>query len=204
MHENEYEFNRKIIMSGEAHFCLGGYVNNQNCRIWGLDNPKMIIGKPLYPQRVTLWCGFWAGGIMGPYLFEIEAEVAISVNGLNYRAMINAFLWPELEDMDVDDVSFQQDGATCHTSSEPIGLLRQKFPAQVISRNGVYNWPPRSCILTPLDCFLWGYVKDKVYAVAPQSIQELKEDLCRHRRNRASNVQKCNSKCHQKETVLQT
>ena len=38
-----------------------------------------------------------------------------------------------------------------------------------------YNFPPRSCDLTPLDFFLWGYVKYKVYADAPQSIQELKE-----------------------------
>ena len=81
--------------------------------------------------------------------------------------MINEFLWPELEDMDVNDVYFQQDGATCYTSGETIGLLREKFPGRVISRNGDYNCPPRSLDLTPLDVFLWGYVKDKVYANAP-------------------------------------
>ena len=63
-------------------------------------------------------------------------------------------------------------------SSETIGLLREKFLIRVISRNGDYNWPPRSCNLTPLDFFLWGYVKEKVYADAPQSIQELKEKIC--------------------------
>ena len=65
MHENEPEFHRKIIMSDEAHFYLGGYVNKQNCRIRSLENAKMIIEKPLYPQLVTVWCGFWAGGIIG-------------------------------------------------------------------------------------------------------------------------------------------
>ena len=60
------------------------------------------------------------------------------------RTMINEFLWPELEDMDVDDVYLQQDGATCDTSGETIGFLREKFPSRVISRNGDYNWPPRS------------------------------------------------------------
>ena len=35
----------------------------------------------------------------------------------------------------------------------------------------------RTCNLTPLDFFLWGYVKDKVYADVPQSIQELKEKI---------------------------
>ena len=76
--------------------------------------------------------------------------------GLRYRTMINEFLWPELEDMDVDDVYFQQDGDTCHTSGETIGLMREKFPGRVISRNGDYNWPPRSCDLTHLYFFLWG------------------------------------------------
>ena len=93
----------------------------------------MIIEKPLYPQRVTVWCDFWAGGIIGPYFFESEAGAAVSVNGLRYRTMINEFLWPELEDIDVDDVYFEQDSATCYTSDETIGLLRVKFPGRVIS-----------------------------------------------------------------------
>ena len=45
------------------------------------------------------------------------------------------------------------------------------------SRNGDYNWPLRSCDSTPLDFFLWGYVKDKIYADALQLIQELKEKI---------------------------
>ena len=69
-----------------------------------------------------------ARGIIGPYFFENEAGTAVPVNGLRYRTMINEFLWPELGDMDVDDVYFQQDEATCHTSEETIGLLREKFP----------------------------------------------------------------------------
>ena len=36
----------------------------------------------------------------------------------------------ELEDMDVDDVYFQQDGATCNTSGETIGHSREKFQAE--------------------------------------------------------------------------
>ena len=28
----------KIIVSDEAHFDFGGYVNKQNCRIWGTEN----------------------------------------------------------------------------------------------------------------------------------------------------------------------
>ena len=91
--------------------------------------------------------------------------------------MINEFIWPKLENMDVDDV-YLQDGATCHTCGETIGLLREKFPGRVISRNVDYNWPPRSCDLTPLDFFHWSHVENKVYADASKSIQELKEKIC--------------------------
>ena len=112
-----------------------------------------------------------------PYFFENEAGAAVSINGLRYETMINEFLWPELKDMDMDDGCFHQDNATCHTSGETIGLFPEKFPGRVISRNCDYNRPPRLCNLTPLDFFLWGFVKDKVYADAPQSIQELKEKI---------------------------
>ena len=51
----------------------------------------MIIEKPLYPQRLIVWCDFWAGEIMEPYFFENEVGAAVSANGLRYRTMINEF-----------------------------------------------------------------------------------------------------------------
>jgi len=51
--ENEH-FYRKIIFSDEAHFHLDGYVNKQNCRIWGSENPHVVMEKPMHPQRVTV------------------------------------------------------------------------------------------------------------------------------------------------------
>ena len=70
MHENKPDFHSKTVTSDEARFHLGGYVNMQNCRIRNSENSKMIIEKPLYPQRVTVQCSFWEGGIIGPYFFE--------------------------------------------------------------------------------------------------------------------------------------
>ena len=48
---------KKIIFSDEDHFDL---VTKQNCRIWGIENPRLYIEKPTHPKRVTVWCGFWA------------------------------------------------------------------------------------------------------------------------------------------------
>lgn len=174
------DFTKKIIFSDEAHFHLCGFVNKQNCRIWANENPQVIVEKPMHPQRVTVWCGLWAGGVIGPYFFENEVGQAVTVNGVRYREMITDFLWPEIEDMDLDDMWFQQDGATCHTANETMALLREKFNGRVISCRGDVNWPPRSCDLTPLDFFLWGYLKEKVYVNKPRTIQELKDEIIRH------------------------
>jgi len=79
--------------------------------------------------------------------------------------------------MVVEDVWFQQDGATSHTARETTELLREKFPGRVISRNGDQNWPRRSCDLTPYDFFLWGFVKSRVYANKPQTIPGQKAEI---------------------------
>ena len=175
--ENDPDFHRKIIFSDEAHFWLNGFVNKQNCRYWCKENPHMVHSSPLYPEKLTVWCGLWYGGIIGPFFFKNAENQTVTVNGERYRAMLTDFFFPEFDDIDGDDLYFQQDGATCHTSGETMDLLRGKFGEAIISRNGPFNWPPRSCDLTPLDYFLWGYVKSKVYANNPSTIQELETNI---------------------------
>ncbi|GFX80568.1 hypothetical protein TNCV_498361 [Trichonephila clavipes] len=48
------------------------------------------------------------------------------------------------------------------------------FGDRLISRFGPVNWLPRTCDLTPLDYFMWGYVKSLVYADNPQTLDHLK------------------------------
>ncbi|GFW53580.1 transposable element Tcb1 transposase [Trichonephila clavipes] len=70
--------------------------------------------------------------------------------------MITNFFIPELNNHDVQELWLQQDGATCHTARATIDLLKDTFGDRLISHFGPVNWPPRSCDLTPLDCFLCG------------------------------------------------
>ncbi|GFY32545.1 hypothetical protein TNCV_3560531 [Trichonephila clavipes] len=48
----------------EAHFRLNGYVNKRNCRIWSEANPQVYVETPLHPEKLTVWCALWAGGIL--------------------------------------------------------------------------------------------------------------------------------------------
>ena len=66
---------KKIIFSDEAHFDLGGYVNYQNCRIWGRQHE--------------------------PFFFENEQGETVTVNGDCYRAMLNEFLYTKIEEVDI-------------------------------------------------------------------------------------------------------
>ncbi|GFW57807.1 hypothetical protein TNCV_2927261 [Trichonephila clavipes] len=52
------------ITLDEAHFWLNGYVNKQNCRIWREANPQVYVETPLHPEKLTVWCTLWAGGIL--------------------------------------------------------------------------------------------------------------------------------------------
>ncbi|GFU84881.1 uncharacterized protein TNCV_2128221 [Trichonephila clavipes] len=103
----------------------------------------------------------------------------VTVNGDRYRAMITNFFIPELNNHDVQELWFQQDGATCHTARATIDLLKDTFGDRLFSRFGPVNWPPRSCDLTPLDYFLWGYVKSLVYADKPQTLNHLEDNIHR-------------------------
>ncbi|GFS72500.1 hypothetical protein TNCV_2116421 [Trichonephila clavipes] len=64
------DFHKRILFSDEAHFWLNGYVNKQNCRIWSEANPQVYVETPLHPEKLTVWCALWAGGIIGSYFFK--------------------------------------------------------------------------------------------------------------------------------------
>ncbi|GFY07699.1 uncharacterized protein TNCV_4095691 [Trichonephila clavipes] len=69
--------------------------------------------------------------------------------------------------------------SSSHTARATIDLLKDTFGDRLISRFGPVNWPPRSCDLTPLDYFLWGYVKSLVYADKPQTLDHLENNIRR-------------------------
>ncbi|GFU49376.1 hypothetical protein TNCV_2161791 [Trichonephila clavipes] len=58
------DFHKRILFSNEAHFWLNGYVIKQNCRIWSEVNPQVYVKTPLHPEKLTVWCALWAGGIL--------------------------------------------------------------------------------------------------------------------------------------------
>ncbi|GFU97505.1 transposable element Tc3 transposase [Trichonephila clavipes] len=96
---------------------------------------------------------FWLYGYVNNKTAAFGVKLIHKFNGDRYRAMITNFFIPELNNHDVQELWFQQDGAICHTARATIDLLKDTFGDRLISRFGPVNWPPRSCDLTPLDYF---------------------------------------------------
>ena len=82
--------------------------------------------------------------------------------------MLNEFLFTKIEKEDIDNLRFQQDGATCHTAV---------FEDRIISRIAHYVWPPRCCDLIPLDYYLWAAFKYKRCADKPATIDASKDNI---------------------------
>ncbi|GBN21887.1 hypothetical protein AVEN_215245-1 [Araneus ventricosus] len=53
--------------------------------------------------------------------------------------------------------------------------LDQAFPGRWIERHESIEWPARSPDLITPDIFLWHYVKDKIYSLNINTLQDLKE-----------------------------
>ena len=67
---------------------------------------------------------------------------------------------------------FQQDGAPVHYANIVRNRLNENLNGRWI---GSIEWPARSPDVTPLDFFLWGYLKHKVYGNRIISVQQLKQ-----------------------------
>ena len=92
---------------------------------------------------------------------------------------------PAIEHHDLSHAYFQQDGAPAHYATSVRNWLDQTFPNRCIGRRGQIEWPARSPDLTPPDFFVWGVLKNKVFAHKPRTIDELRQSIIQE----CSNIQ---------------
>lgn len=167
---NDESFLSKICFSDEATFHLHGRVNRHNCVIWGTENPKAVHEIPIKSPKVTVWCGLTNKEIIGPYFFENNVE------SQSYQTMLETFFVPQLKSRRIyRKTIFQQDGAPAHWSLSVREFLNQTFPGRWIGRDGPIQWAARSPDLSPLDFYLWGFIKDRVYGRKPKTLNQIRQ-----------------------------
>lgn len=166
-HLNNNEILDLTFFTDEAWFHLSGYVNSQNYRTWGAQNPHIFVETVLHPQKVGVWIAISRRRIIGPIFFYD------TINAERYQAMLGTFI-DQLHDDEIQNGFFQQDNARPHVAHSTIAFLEEFYDDRIISAN---LWPPRSPGLTPPDCFLFGYLKNRIFANRPHTLRELEEAI---------------------------
>ena len=129
-------------------------------------------------HNLTVWIGLLGNGsIIGPFRNNI--------NGDEYLHMINEDVVPAINDFrryrpgrrnaQFRRAWWAQDGAPPHRRRIVTERLAELFGDRINALNRLVEWPPRSPDLTPLDFFLWGHLKSKVYTTPPRDLDDLQE-----------------------------
>lgn len=171
-------FLKNICFSDESTFHLTGYVNRHNCRYWCEENPnEHIEAHTQRPLKRNVWAGILGNEIIGPFFIDGNLD------GPKYIILLHNQIVPEMhasaarQNIAWNDVYFQQDGAPAHYARLVREYLDLVFPNRWIGRLGPIAWPPRSPDLTPLDFFLWGFLKDRVFRTVPDTLQEMEQRI---------------------------
>lgn len=178
--EESPDFLSNVMWTDEANFCRNGQVNLHNAHYWSDSNPHWVKRtRHQYQWSFNVWCGIYAGTIIGPIFFDQTLTGQRYVNEILEGTVDRCLSEVPLSRLPL--MWYQQDGAPAHSSSRARNWLDATFQAQWIGRHGPVNWPARSPDLSPLDFFLWGYVKDRVYTTETKTSDELKAkitDVC--------------------------
>ena len=121
--------------------------------VWAAITSELVIGSIFFESTVN----------QNTYLDVVVNKFIPQFKALN-RNQINQFI-------------FQQDSARPHVTNMVLTKLKEFFGDNLITKNGLTEWLPRSPDLTPCDSFLWGYLEAKIYAKKFNGIEELKSEL---------------------------
>jgi len=125
-----------------------------------------------------VWCAISAQGIIGPYFFEGDDGVAVTVNAERYNYMLENFFLPEMRrrNWNMTRAWFQQDGATAHTTRLSINTLRAAFLGRLLSRLVTFSGPPIHRTLLQLT-FLMGVFENSRFTLTLPDINSLKNAI---------------------------
>ena len=172
-----------VWFSCESHFHLNGSVNSQNCRVWASEKPNFHLETRLHYEKVTVWAALSSTDVIGPFFFESVGSVQTLISDRYLNLLKGKFL-PALyrRKIDINNIWFQQDGATPHTAKHVLEWLHSMFGERLISFKTDKIWPPHSPDLSPLDFFLWGYLKHRVCTPKSKTLDDLRAAVRREMR----------------------
>ena len=167
------DFPLKCIWTDESYINSAGIYNRYNSYTWAQQNPHSVVEERNQGRfGFSVWVGVYRGRIIGPVIYNG------TLTSERYLEILRQQIEPQIEDMpliELRDIFFQQDGAPPHNAAIINNFLTLSFGNNWIANRGPKHWPARSPDLTPLDFFLWGRLKDLIYRLPKNSIQELED-----------------------------
>lgn len=168
---NDNDIFKKILWSDEASFNTAGLFNRKNSHIWASANPHGYKEIKFQGRRsVSVWCGILNDKVIGPMFYQG------SLSGERYLNFLGNDIENLLENLPLrqyNELIWHQDGAPPHNVFPVRDFLNNRYPLW-IGKNGGIEWPANSPDLTPLDAFLWGYLKADVYKERSRTLEDLK------------------------------
>ena len=106
----------------EAYCVTNEYVNEQNCQIWDDTSQHE---HPMHSEKVTILCeSGLAVSSVAISLRTIFAKSSLS-KAITTNRLFQFFFWPELYDLNINDMCFQQDTTSCHTVHANLDLSNE-------------------------------------------------------------------------------
>lgn len=170
-------FLQKILWTDESNFDRSGINNYHNLHYWSEkgDNPRKK--KERAHQRrfsLNVWMGIIDNNLIGPHFLPQN------LNGESYENFLRNDLASLLEDVPLETrrlMIYQHDGCPAHFRLTVRQWLDENYPRRWIGRGGPIPWPARCPDLTPCDFYLWGHMKNLVYATPPNNVEDLRERI---------------------------
>lgn len=168
-------FTSSILFTDEATFTRSGIFNFHNSHLWDMQNPHgMVTANHQLRFSRNVWAGIIGDRILGPVFLPRR------LTGRNYRRFLRVTLPPLLEEVPLTMrrvMWLLHDGAPAHFANIVRTHLNRVFPGRWIGRGGPVAWPARSPDLNPCDFWLWGHLKNIVYAEPIPDVETLEQRI---------------------------
>lgn len=164
----------KVITSDEAWFYLTDTGRRRSIQYISRDAKRSDAEVQVHvqhPRGVMVWVGFSANGISKPLFIDPGAKISAEY----YKTrVLEPFFSKEASKMYPNGgYVFHQDSAPSHKAKSTIRWLKEHRIAFITPE----QWMPSSPDASPCDYFLWGYLKGRLNARKPRSVEGLKKAI---------------------------
>ena len=153
----------RVCISDKSTFYVSGKFNHHKVRIWCWDSPKL-----------NVWFGLLHDILISPFFFvEKIANGDVYQDPWSSSISLSCALFHNCNIC--CQILFQQNDALPYWICSMYELLNSVFLEKWIGCEGYISWSLQWFNITPLDFFLWDYVKDRVYQTPVSDIYFLKK-----------------------------